>query len=628
MPKAIGIDLGTTNSEVAVVMSPGEAPTPIPLAEGGRLCPSVVGFVKGGQRLVGVMAKRQATLNPEATVSSIKRFMGRRRSEVGEECKIVPYKVVSGSNDAAVVDIEGKQYMPEEISAMVLAKLKADAEAFLGEDVKDAVITVPAYFNDSQRQSTKQAGEIAGLNVLRIINEPTAASVAYGLSQSGNQTILVFDLGGGTFDVTVLELGDGVFEVKSTNGDTHLGGDDWDEMLVKYLADEFQKENGVDLRQDRQALQRLRQASEKAKCELSSMLETTISEPFITADASGPKHLNLTLSRAQFESLTHPLLERCVKPFEDALGDAGLKKENLNEVVLVGGSTRMPAVQELVQKLTGKEPNKTVDPDEAVAAGAAIQAATLIGQGGGKEIVLVDVTPLSLGVETAGGVMTVMIPRNTAIPAEQTEVYTTAKDMQSEVEVHVLQGERPMARDNRSLGQFLLTGIPPAPKGKPEVEVTFSIDANGILSVSARERATGIKQQVTIAGSTTLSKGDVDQIVKDAEAHAEEDRRRQELIEARHGAATLASQVDRLLQEHVERIPDADKERVQAAVRAARSLEASEDLNAVKSAYEELEEAYRAAGEAIYRAAQEQSSAADETPSAEESGEVAENNAE
>lgn len=606
-------------------MAPGEAPTPIPLAEGGRLCPSVVGFVKGGQRLIGVMAKRQATLNPDATVSSIKRFMGRRRAEVGEECKIVPYKVTSGKNDAAVVEIEGKQYMPEEISAMVLAKLKADAEAFLGEDVKDAVITVPAYFNDSQRQSTKQAGEIAGLNVLRIINEPTAASVAYGLGQAGNQTILVFDLGGGTFDVTVLELGDGVFEVKSTNGDTHLGGDDWDEMLVKHLADEFQKENGIDLRQDRQALQRLRQASEKAKCELSSMLETTISEPFITADASGPKHLNLTLSRAQFEDLTRSLLDRCVKPFDEALKDAGLKKDDLNEVVLVGGSTRMPAVQELVKKLTGKEPNKTVDPDEAVAAGAAIQAATLIGQGGGKEIVLVDVTPLSLGVETAGGVMTVMIPRNTAIPTEQTEVYTTAKDMQSEVEVHVLQGERPMARDNRSLGQFLLTGIPPAPKGKPEVEVTFSIDANGILSVAARERATGIKQQVTIAGSTTLSKSDVQQIVKDAEAHAEEDQRRQELIEARHNASTLASQVDRLLEEHGERLPDADKERMQGAVRTVRSLEASEDLNAVKTAYSELEEAYRAAGDAIYRAAQEQASAAAETPAEEDSGEAAEN---
>jgi len=626
MPKAIGVDLGTTNSVAAVVMSPDEGPTPVPVSEGGRFCPSVVGFAKGGQRLVGVLAKRQATLNPEATVSSIKRFMGRRYDEVESERKIVPYKVVSGKNGAAVVEVEGKQYMPEEISSMVLAKLKADAEAFLGEEVKDAVITVPAYFNDSQRQSTKQAGEIAGLNVLRIINEPTAASVAYGLAQEGSETILVWDLGGGTFDVTVLELGDGVFEVKSTNGDTHLGGDDWDEMLVNHLADQFKADNGIDLRQDRQALQRLREAAEKAKCELSSMLETPISLPFITADQSGPKHLSVTLTRAQFQDLTRPLLDRCVKPFEDALKDARLKKEDLNEVVLVGGSTRMAAVQELVKQLTGKEPNKTVDPDEVVAAGAAIQAAVLTGQAGGKDIVLVDVTPLSLGVETAGGVMTAMIPRNTAIPSEKSDIYTTAKDLQTEVEVHVLQGERPLARDNRSLGRFQLTGIPPAQRGVPQVEVTFSLDANGILSVSAKERATGINQQVTIAGSTTLSKGDVDRIMRDAEAHAEEDQRRQELIEARHNASTLASQVDRLLKEHAERIAAPDKEPVEAALRAVRGLESSEDLGAVKSAYQELEEAYRAVGDAIYRAAEEQR-AASEAPTDEASAEPQENEA-
>jgi molecular chaperone DnaK len=483
---------------------------------------------------------------------------------------------------------------------------------------------VPAYFNDSQRQSTKQAGEIAGLNVLRIINEPTAASVAYGLAQEGSETILVWDLGGGTFDVTVLELGDGVFEVKSTNGDTHLGGDDWDEMLVNHLADQFKADNGVDLRQDRQALQRLREAAEKAKCELSSMLETPISLPFITADQSGPKHLSVTLTRAQFQDLTRPLLDRCVKPFEDALKDARLKKEDLNEIVLVGGSTRMAAVQELVKQLTGKEPNKTVDPDEVVAAGAAIQAAVLTGQAGGKDIVLVDVTPLSLGVETAGGVMTAMIPRNTAIPSEKSDIYTTAKDLQTEVEVHVLQGERPLARDNRSLGRFQLTGIPPAQRGVPQVEVTFSIDANGILNVSAKERATGINQRVTIAGSTTLSKGDVDRIMRDAEAHADEDQRRQELIETRHNAATLASQVDRLLKEHAERIAATDKERVEAALSAVRALESSEDLAAIKSAYHELEEAYRAVGDAIYRAAEEQQ-AASEAPTEEASAEPQEN---
>jgi len=620
MPKAIGIDLGTSNSVVAVVEQPGEAPTVVTLAEGGRLCPSVVGFVKGAERVVGVLAERQATLNPESTVSSIKRFMGRRYDEVESERKIVPYKVVPGNNQAAVVEVQGKQYTPEQISSMILEKLKADAEAFLGEEVKDAVITCPAYFNDSQRQSTKLAGEIAGLNVLRVINEPTAATLAYGLDLDKSQTILVWDLGGGTFDVTVLEMGEGVFEVKSTNGDTHLGGDDWDEMVVNHLADEFQKENGIDLRQDRQALQRLREAAEKGKMELSTVLEANINLPFITADQTGPKHLNTTLTRNQFEDLTRPLLERQRQPFEQALKDAKLKKEELDEIVLVGGSTRMPAVQELVRELTGGEPNKTVNPDEVVAAGAAIQAAVLTGAGGGREIVLVDVTPLSLGVETQGGVMTVMIPRNTAVPTEASEIYTTANDFQAEVEVHVLQGERPLARDNRSLGRFQLSGIPPAPRGTPQVEVSFAIDANGILNVSAKEKTTGVEQKVTIAGSTGLSKDDVDRMVKDAEAHAEEDQRRQELIEARHSAGTLASQVDRLLKEQGERIPAEEQERIQAAVQKVRGLATSEDLQAVKSAQQELEEVYRGVGEMIYQQAQAQQAAA----AAEEAEEVTE----
>ena len=610
MGKAIGIDLGTTNSVGAVVETAGEEPTVITMAEGGRLCPSVVGFGEGGERLVGVLAKRQATLRPKHTVSSVKRLMGRRYDEVEEERKIAAYDVVSGKNGAAVVEVDGKQYTPEEVSSMILEKIKADAEAFLGEAVTDAVITCPAYFNDSQRQSTKLAGEIAGFNVLRVINEPTAATLAYGINIDKNQTILVWDLGGGTFDVTVLEMGDGVFEVKSTNGDTHLGGDNWDEMLVNSLADDFQKENGVDLRADAQALQRLREAAEKAKVELSTVLETSISLPFVTADQTGPKHLNVTLTRNEFEDITHSLTQRQVEPFKNALKDAGLGIDGLDEVVLVGGSSRMPAVQALVKELTGKEPNKTVNPDEVVGAGAAIQAAILTGEGGGRDIVLVDVTPLSLGVETAGGVMTAMIPRNTAIPTDATEVYTTAKDMQTEVEVHVLQGERPMARDNRSLGRFQLGGIPPAPKGQPQVEVTFALDANGILSVSAKERATGAEQKVTIAGSTGLSKADVEKIVSDAESHADEDQKRQELIETRHSAGQLASQANRLLEEHASLIPESDQERVKAGVAKVRGLETSEDLDAIKSAQAELEEAYRAAGDAIYQQSQAQQAAA------------------
>ncbi len=605
MSKAVGIDLGTTNSVVAVVESAGAEPTVITLAEGSRLCPSVVGFTKTGERLVGVLARRQATLNPEGTVNSIKRFIGRRYSEVEAERKIVPYKVVPGRNDAATVEIDGKQYTPEQISSITLQKLKADAEAFLGEEVKEAVITVPAYFNDSQRQSTKLAGEIAGFNVLAILNEPTAASLAYGLGKGKNETILVWDLGGGTFDVTVLEIGDGVFEVKATNGDTHLGGDDWDEMLVNYLADEFQKQNGIDLRKDRQALQRLREAAEKAKIELSTMLQTNINLPFITADQTGPKHLDMVITRHQFEDLTRPLLERCVEPFKQALKDAKSSEKDLDEVVLVGGSTRIPAVQELVKKLTGKEPNKTVNPDEVVAVGAAIQAAALTGKGGETLPVLVDVTPLSLGVETQGGVMTVMIPRNTPVPTSKTEVYTTAADFQNSVEIHVLQGERPMARDNRSLGRFQLSNIPPAPKGVPQIEVTFDIDANNILNVSARDRATGKETKVTIAGSTTLSKADVDRMMRDAEMHAEEDRRRQEIIEARHNAQSLASQVESLLKEYGDRIPASDKADVEAAVKRVRELATSEDLDAIRSANSQLETSYRNVGELIYRMASE-----------------------
>ena len=605
MPKAVGIDLGTTNSVVAVVESAGAEPTVITLAEGSRLCPSVVGFTKTGERLVGVLARRQATLNPEGTVNSIKRFIGRRHSEVEAERKIVPYKVVPGRNDAATVEIEGKQYTPEQISSITLQKLKADAEAFLGEEVKEAVITVPAYFNDSQRQSTKLAGEIAGLNVLAVLNEPTAAALAYGLGKGKNETILVWDLGGGTFDVTVLEIGDGVFEVKSTNGDTHLGGDDWDEMLVNNLADEFQKANGIDLRRDRQALQRLREAAEKAKIELSTMLQTNVNLPFITADQTGPKHLDMTISRNQFEDLTRPLLERCVEPFKQALKDSKLSEKDLNEVVLVGGSTRIPAVQELVKKLTGKEPNKTVNPDEVVAVGAAIQAAALTGKGGETLPVLVDVTPLSLGVETQGGVMTVMIERNTPVPTSKSEVYTTAADFQNSVEIHVLQGERPMARDNRSLGRFQLGNIPPAPKGVPQIEVTFDIDANNILNVSARDRATGKETKVTIAGSTTLNKADVDRMMRDAEMHAEEDRRRQEIIEERHNAQSLASQVENLLKEYGDRIPASDKADVEAAVKRVRDLANSEDLDAIRSANSQLETSYRSVGELIYRMASE-----------------------
>lgn len=547
MGKSVGIDLGTTNSVVAVME--GGKPTVIPNAEGGRTTPSVVAFTKSGERLVGQLARRQAVLNPENTVYSIKRFIGRRFSEVESERKIVSYKVKEGPDGGCKVAIQGKDYTPEEISAMILRKLKEDAEKYLGEKVTSAVITVPAYFNDSQRQSTKNAGTIAGLDVLRIINEPTAAALAYGLDKKGvNETILVFDLGGGTFDVSILEVGDGVFEVKSTSGDTHLGGDDFDHKVVDWVADEFMKLEAIDLRKDRQALQRLTEASEKAKIELSSVTETNISLPFITADATGPKHLELKLTRARFNELTRDLVERCRAPMEQALRDAKLTYNELNEVVLVGGSTRIPAVQELVRSLTGgKEPNQTVNPDEVVAVGAAVQAGVLGGEV--KGVVLLDVTPLSLGIETMGGVMTKLVERNTTIPTRKSEVFSTAEDSQTAVDIYVFQGERPMARDNKLLGNFRLDGIPPAPRGVPKVEVTFDIDANGILNVTARDQTTGKEQKITITASTNLTKDDIERMVKEAESHAAEDRRRKQDADARNEADSLCYAVERQIRE-------------------------------------------------------------------------------
>lgn len=603
MSKAVGIDLGTTNSVAAVMEFSGEEPTVITTAEGSRLCPSVVAFTKTSERLVGQLAKRQAVLNPQNTVYSIKRFMGRRYSEVEAERQIVPFKVVPGKNEMAVVEIEGRQYTPEEISSMVLTKIKKDIEAYLGAEVRDAVITVPAYFNDAQRNSTKIAGEIAGFNVLRILNEPTAAAIAYGVDKKQEGTILVWDLGGGTFDVTVLRMSEGVYEVKATNGDTHLGGDDWDEALANYVADEFQKANGIDLRKDPQALQRLREAVEKAKCELSTVMQTSISLPFITSDQTGPKHLDMTITRAKFEELTRHLVERMVKPFEQALKDAQLKVEDIDDIILVGGSTRMPMVQDLIRRLTGKEPRKGINPDEVVAVGAAIQAAVLTGQH--KGIVLVDVTPLSVGVETQGGVMNVMIPRNTPIPYKHTEIYTTAHDFQTSVEVKILQGERPLARDNRLLGVFHLEGIPPAPKGIPRIEVTFDVDANGILHVSARDLGTGKEARVSITGSTTLSKEDVDRMIRDAELHAEEDRKRRELIELRNRAESLAYQTERMLEEYGEQIPTGEKEAMRAAIQEVRAQLQSENMEALRQAVDMLEQATRRAGEAIYRTASE-----------------------
>jgi molecular chaperone DnaK len=613
MGKIIGIDLGTTNSVVAVME--GGQPTVISTAEGGRLCPSVVAFNKNGERLVGQTAKRQAVVNSENTVYSIKRFIGRHFEETEVERSMVSYEVIPGpSNDVRVkIPITNREYSPQEISAMVLAKLKGDAEAYLGGPVTQAVITVPAYFNDSQRQATKDAGKIAGLEVMRIINEPTASALAYGLDKKKNETILVFDLGGGTFDVSILEVGEGVIEVKSTNGDTHLGGDDWDQRVVNWAADEFKREQGIDLRNDRQALQRLREAAEKAKIELSSVMETEINLPYITADASGPKHLQLKLTRAKFEQMTEDLLNRCRKPFESALSDANMKPANLNEVVLVGGATRMPMVQDLVRKLTdGKEPNKGVNPDEVVAVGAAIQGGVLGGEV--KDILLLDVTPLSLGVETMGSVMTKMIERNTTIPVRKTEVYSTAADNQTAVDIHVLQGERPMAGDNMSLGRFRLDGIPPAPRGIPQVEVTFDIDANGILHVTAKDKATGKEQKVTITASTNLNKGDIDRMVQESRAHEAEDKKRRELIEARNTADNLGYQLEKTLRELGDKVPSAERGSIESKINDLKQAAQSDDVSRIKKATEEAQNAFHALSQQLYAQGQPQPEGQGQSP--------------
>ena len=598
MAKVIGIDLGTTNSVVAV-MEGGE-PTVITNPEGSRLTPSVVAFTKTGERLVGQPAKRQATINPENTVFSIKRFVGRRYDEVFTERSMVPYKVIASGNGLASVEVQGKQYTPEEISAMILQKLKTDAETYLGEKVESAVITVPAYFNDAQRTATKTAGEIAGLKVLRIINEPTAASLAYGLDKQKDETVLVWDLGGGTFDVSVLEVGDGVFEVKSTNGDTHLGGDDWDECIVNWLADEFKREQGIDLRQDRQALQRLREAAEKAKIELSSMVQTTINLPFITADQNGPKHLDITLTRAKFEDLTHDLVKRMEGPFASALRDANLSASALDEVIMVGGGTRMPMVNDLVRRLAGKEPHRGVNPDEVVAVGAAVQASVLAGER--SDIVLLDVTPLTLGIETAGGIFTRMIERNTTIPTRKTETYTTYGDGQTMVNIMVFQGERDIARENRQLGTFDLTGIPPAPRGVPKIDVTFDIDANGIVHVSAKDQATGREQSITITGSSTLDKSEVDKMVRDAQAHAEEDRQRRETAEARNSADTLAYQVEKQIADLGEKLSPADKSTLEQGVKEVRDAMAGDDVARIRTATQSLNNSMMQVSQRIYEA--------------------------
>jgi molecular chaperone DnaK len=576
MAKAVGIDLGTTNSVVAVME--GGKPTVVINSEGSRLTPSVVGFTNAGERLVGQLAKRQAVLNPENTIYSAKRFIGRRYSEVQAEIKNVPYKVVAGPNDAVRFLIMGKQYPPEEISAQVLRRLVEDAAKYLGEKVTDAVITVPAYFNGAQRQATKDAGKIAGLNVLRIINEPTAAALAYGLDKKKSETILVFDLGGGTFDVSILDVGDGVFEVRATAGDTHLGGDDLDKKLVDWLAEEFLLSQGIDLRKDRQALQRLTEAAEKAKIELSGALETTISLPFVTADASGPKHLEMKLTRSKFDQLTDDLVQRCIAPVKQALEDANIAESDIDEVILVGGSTRIPAVQSLVRRLTGgKEPNQSVNPDEVVAVGAAIQAGILAGEV--KGVVLLDVTPLSLGIETLGGVSTKLIERNTTIPVRKSEVFSTAADGQTAVDIHVLQGERELARDNRTLGNFRLEGIRPAPRGGPQIEVTFDIDANGILTVTAKDKETGKEQKITISGSTQLAKEEIDRMVRDAQAHAEEDKRRHEEVAARNNADSVAYQVEKQIQDLGEKVPANEKARTQQLIGEIRELLKSDSID-------------------------------------------------
>jgi len=604
MGKIIGIDLGTTNSVVAVME--GGAPTVVTNSEGSRITPSVVAFAKDGQRLVGQLARRQAVMNPENTIYSAKRFIGRRLDEVGDERSAVTFDVVQGKAGEALIKIpeRGQEITPEEIASMVLQKLKQEAERYLGESVTDAVITTPAYFNDSQRQATRNAGEVAGLNVRRIINEPTAAALAYGLDKKGAETILVWDLGGGTFDVSILEAGDGVFEVKATSGDTHLGGDDYDRRIVDHVADEFQREQGIDLRQDAQSLQRLVEAAEKAKQELSTVPQTQISLPFITADQHGPKHLDHTLTRAQFEDLTADLTARCVPPFKQALRDAGIEASAIDEVVLVGGATRMPAIVDLVTRLSGKEPDQSVNPDEVVAVGAAIQGGVLAGEV--DDVVLLDVTPLSLGVETLGGVMTSLIERNTTIPTSKSEIFSTAEDGQTAVDIHVLQGERPMARDNTTLGRFRLEGIPAAPRGVPQVEVTFDLDANGIVNVSAKDLATGKEQRITISASTNLSREQVDALVQEAEENAASDREALEAIETRNAADSLAYQTERLIKDNGDKLNADDSAAAEQAIEEVREALKGEDLDKIRSTVAVLQTASQKLGEQLYAAQQAQ----------------------